>query len=85
MGGIFGWISVRDQGKGMDSKTMNHLFEPYFTTKQFGRNSGLGLMRAYGIICRHNGAIGVTSLVGSGTTVTIYLPAAKVSRTGGTP
>jgi len=68
-------VSVRDTGVGMDEKTLQRIFEPFFSTKKMGRGSGLGLASAYGIIRNHNGVIEVRSEKGVGTTFTIFLPA----------
>ena len=70
-------ISVIDTGVGMDDKTLQRIFEPFFSTKKMGRGSGLGLASAYGIIRNHNGVIEVRSQKGVGTTFTIYLPASE--------
>jgi two-component system cell cycle sensor histidine kinase/response regulator CckA len=67
--------SVRDTGVGMDEKTLQRIFEPFFSTKKMGRGSGLGLASAYGIIRNHNGIIEARSQKGVGTTFTIFLPA----------
>jgi PAS domain S-box-containing protein len=65
-------IIVRDEGTGIDPKTITRIFDPYFTTKQTG--SGLGLATTYSIIHKHGGHIEVTSELGKGTTFTFYLP-----------
>jgi two-component system, cell cycle sensor histidine kinase and response regulator CckA len=70
-------VSVRDTGGGMDEKTRQRVFEPFFTTREMGRGAGLGLAAAYGIIKGHGGFIGVTSKEGEGTTFDLYLPASQ--------
>ncbi len=71
------WIrlSVSDNGTGIAPEQLPYVFEPFFTMKEVGKGSGLGLAQVHGIIKRHNGFIDVTSEVGKGTTFTIYLPA----------
>ena len=69
-------VRVKDDGKGMDEKTMSQIFDPFFTTKRHKGGTGLGLSIAYGIVKEHKGRIGVVSEVGAGATFCIYLPVA---------
>ncbi|MEO8619873.1 MAG: PAS domain S-box protein [bacterium] len=72
--GSFARLRVEDTGSGMTADVQRHMFEPFFTTKEVGKGSGLGLATTYGIIAQHDGWIDVTSVVGRGTTIQIYLP-----------
>ena len=67
-------LSVIDTGMGMPPEVRAHVFEPYFTTKDVGKGSGLGLAQVYGFAIQSRGAVRVTSEVGRGTTVALYLP-----------
>ncbi|NRA40027.1 MAG: response regulator, partial [Planctomycetes bacterium] len=67
-------IEIYDSGCGMDQETLRHIYEPFFTTKEVGKGTGLGLAAVYGSIKDMNGAIEVSSQVDVGTCFTIYLP-----------
>jgi len=67
-------IILSDTGPGIPSEIINRIFDPYFTTKDFGKGSGMGLTVVQGIIKNHDGAITVDSPVGKGTAFTILFP-----------
>lgn len=70
-------ISIEDQGMGIAEADIQHIYDPYFTTKSDG--TGLGLAVCYSIIKKHKGQITVESKLGQGTTFCIYLPACEKS------
>ena len=80
-------IEIRDTGEGMAEDTISRIFEPYYTTKEQGEGTGLGLAVAHGIITGLNGEITVSSTLGKGTTFTLYLPtiAASMKKTADSP
>jgi PAS domain S-box-containing protein len=67
-------LTVKDSGYGMTPEVRERIFEPYFTTKQAGEGSGLGLAVVHGIVQRHGGAIRVESTLGEGATFSVYFP-----------
>ncbi len=73
-------LSVADTGLGMDDEARKHLFEPFYTTKEFGRGTGLGLPVVYGIVTQHGGWIDVQSAPDQGTRFEIFLPVAANER-----
>jgi two-component system, cell cycle sensor histidine kinase and response regulator CckA len=72
--GSYAVVSVSDTGTGMDSEIQNHLFEPFYTTKEVGKGTGLGLAIVYGIVKNHQGFIKMESESAQKTTFHIYLP-----------
>ncbi|MEM5785809.1 MAG: PAS domain S-box protein, partial [Syntrophobacteraceae bacterium] len=72
--GLYLKLTISDTGCGMDAKTMERIFDPYFTTKGVGKGSGLGLAVVLGIVKRHGGMISVRSEPGEGSAFIIFLP-----------
>ena len=67
-------VSVIDHGTGMDERTLNRAIEPFFTTKGVGKGTGLGLSMVQGLAEQSGGKVHITSELGKGTTVDLYLP-----------
>lgn len=73
-------IAVQDSGMGILQKDLPYIFEPFYTTKEPGKGTGLGLAQVYGIAKSHDGHINVSSSLGNGSTFAIYLPAIASQR-----
>ncbi len=72
--GLFACLMVRDNGCGIARNYLSKIFEPFFSTKEVGKGTGLGLATVYGIVKQHKGWIRVESKVGQGTAFEVYLP-----------
>ena len=70
-------LSVADSGVGIPPERLDRVFEPFYTTKEVGRGTGLGLSQVYGFVEQSGGHVGIDTAVGAGTTVMIYLPKAE--------
>ena len=67
-------LKVRDTGEGIEPKIMDRIFEPYYTTKEVGKGTGMGLSLIHGIVKRHGGGVRVESELGKETLFEIYFP-----------
>jgi PAS domain S-box-containing protein len=69
-------LEVTDSGTGMDPETQRHIFEPFFSTKELGKGTGLGLASVYGVVKQSGGGVSFVSRLGYGTTFSVFLPEA---------
>ena len=79
MPGKYVTVSVTDNGLGMNEEILSRAFEPFFTTRDVGEGSGLGLSQVYGFVRQSGGHLTVDTAVGIGTTINIYLPRSEVT------
>ncbi len=76
-------LSVTDSGQGIDEESIKHIFDPFYTTKEIGQGTGLGLATVYGIVKNHKAYILCQSELGRGTTFRIFWPMARDGLTEG--
>lgn len=74
--GVYAAVSITDTGHGIPPEILEHVYEPFFTTKERGKGTGMGLSMVYGFAKQSGGTVKIYSEVNHGTTVTIYLPLA---------
>lgn len=79
LSGDFVRITVQDTGVGIAADQLERVFEPFFSTKDSGEHTGLGLSQVYAMAKQHGGAAGIESAAGAGTTVSLFLPKAARS------
>jgi len=72
--GAYVMVSIRDNGTGIAPSVLPHVYEPFFTTKEIGKGSGLGLSQVFGFVTESGGHVRIDSKIGRGTTVRLYLP-----------
>jgi len=77
-GGTFTMVAVTDTGHGMDTATLQRIWEPFFTTKSLGQGTGLGLASVYGAVMQSGGFVWADSEPAQGTTVQVYWPQTRV-------
>jgi signal transduction histidine kinase len=80
--GRFALLEVSDTGHGIDAAVMAHVFEPFFTTREVGDGTGLGLSVVHGIVTSMGGSISVQSTPGAGATFSVFLPEALRAESG---
>ena len=81
----FARLTVKDSGCGMSEEVLDRVFEPFFTTREVGSGTGLGLSVVHGIVTKLGGKIDVESVKGEGTTFVIHIPLVGNSEDGGAP
>ncbi len=79
--GNYAYLSVKDNGCGIDDETVEKIFDPYFTTKKVGKGTGIGLSIVQGIIKSHKGSVSVESNIGKGTVFHVFFPIVKENTT----
>jgi len=67
-------VTVSDNGQGIAPDVIGRIFDPYFTTKEIGKGTGMGLSVAHGIVKSHDGVISVESELGKGTSCSVFFP-----------
>jgi signal transduction histidine kinase len=72
-------LRVHDDGKGIDAGTLDHIFDPFFSTKPVGEGTGLGLPLARRFVEEHEGELSIESNAGKGTTARLWLPASHAN------
>ena len=72
--GDYAVLCVADDGAGIDVRTLERMYDPFYTTKEFGHGTGLGLSVVHGVVSSHHGGIAVDSELGVGSRFRIYLP-----------
>jgi len=82
--GAYILLSVTDTGTGMDAATLQHAFDPFFSTKEVGKGTGLGLSMVHGLAHQLGGVAAISSSLGVGTTVELWLPASDTAVEAGT-
>src|SRR5438270_2279329 len=80
--GDYAVLEVEDRGQGMTAEVLSQALDPFFTTKEVGQGTGLGLPVAFGIVHGHQGFLTIDTALGKGTCVRLYLPGLRESHLG---